>query len=174
MRFRAAVGALLLSTLGPGHVLGGWHDRVEALDGALTPRLAAEKQEIVEATIERLSFVEVNGPYLAPEEARTRPRAAAVDFSPRVERWRPLVEYYFHAEDVEWALRVMRCESRGDPNAANPRSSARGLFQHLKRLWPERAVSAGWPGADILDPEANIAVAAWLLYEGGPSHWVCR
>ncbi len=174
MRMRAAVGALLLSTLGPGHLLGGWHEKVEALDGALTPGLAAEKQELVAATIERLDLIQLNGPYATPDEARTRPRATSVDFRQRVERWRPLVELYFHSEDVEWAMRVMRCESRGDPAAANPRSSARGLFQHLERLWPERAVSAGWPGADIFDPEANIAVAAWLLYEDGPSHWVCR
>lgn len=72
-------------------------------------------------------------------------------------------------------MRVMACESGGNPLAKNPRSSASGLFQHLARLWPERSVKAGWPGADIFDPEANIAVAAWLYYYGGgPGHWVCK
>lgn len=89
-----------------------------------------------------------------------------------VERWRPLVERYFEPGDVDRALAVIRCESGGDPDAANPGSSARGLFQHLARLWPKRAAQAGRPGADIFDPEDNVAVAAWLVYHGGGwSHW---
>ena len=89
-----------------------------------------------------------------------------------LDRWRPLVAEYFEAEDVELALSVIGCESHGDPQAANPSSSARGLFQHLASLWAERAASAGRRGADILDPEDNIAVAAWLVYQGGGwSHW---
>jgi hypothetical protein len=89
-----------------------------------------------------------------------------------LDRWRPLVAEYFEADDVELALSVIGCESHGDPGAANPSSSARGLFQHLASLWPERAAQAGHPGADILDPRANIAVAAWLVYHGGGwSHW---
>lgn len=89
-----------------------------------------------------------------------------------VDRWRPLVEKYFAPEDVERALEVIRCESHGNPAAANPVSTARGLFQHLGSLWRERAASAGWAGADIYDPEANVAVAAWLVYHGGGwRHW---
>jgi hypothetical protein len=89
-----------------------------------------------------------------------------------LERWRPLVAEYFEAEDVELALRIIACESGGKPDAANPTSSARGLFQHLASAWAERAAQAGRPGADIFDPEDNVAVAAWLVYEGGGwSHW---
>lgn len=89
-----------------------------------------------------------------------------------VDRWRALVSRYFAADDVDRALDIIRCESNGDPRAANPVSTARGLFQHLASAWPERAAMAGRPGADIFDPEANIAVAAWLVYEGGGwSHW---
>ncbi len=89
-----------------------------------------------------------------------------------VETWRPLVEAHFAPTDVARALRVIGCESSGDPDAKNPRSSASGLFQHLGRFWPERSVKAGLAGADIFDPEANVAVAAWLVYQGGGwSHW---
>lgn len=91
-----------------------------------------------------------------------------------VEQWRPLVEHYFDAADVGWAMRVMACESQGDPNAKNPSSSASGLFQHLARFWPERSVKAGWAGSSVFDPEANVAVAAWLYYTGGAGHWVCK
>lgn len=109
----------------------------------------------------------------------TRPRSAAAAVTPRqaivprdVEAWRPLVAAYFGPGEVERALRVIYCESSGDPGAKNPRSSASGLFQHLARFWPERSTDAGRPGADIFDPEANVAVAAWLVYQGGGwSHW---
>ncbi len=86
--------------------------------------------------------------------------------------WRPLVARYFEPRDVDRALRVIRCESRGNPGVKNPTSSASGLFQHLARLWPERSSKAGWAGSDVFDPVANVAVAAWLVYEGGGwSHW---
>ena len=100
----------------------------------------------------------------APTARRLAPRD--------VEVWRPLVEAHFAPGDVARALAVISCESSGDPNAKNPRSSASGLFQHLGRFWPERSVKAGLPGADIFDPASNVAVAAWLVYEGGGwSHW---
>lgn len=89
-----------------------------------------------------------------------------------VDAWRPLIEYFFEADDVDRAMRVLECESRGDPLAKNPTSTASGLFQHLASLWEERSVLAGWEGSDVFDPVANVAVAAWLVYEyGGWSHW---
>jgi hypothetical protein len=52
------------------------------------------------------------------------------------------------------------------------RRAASGLFQHLASMWPERSAAAGWSGADVFDPVANTAVAAWLVYDfGGWSHW---
>ncbi|MFO7547910.1 MAG: hypothetical protein R6X29_03395 [Acidimicrobiia bacterium] len=92
-----------------------------------------------------------------------------------VEDWRPLVAHFFKAEHVDRALRIVRCESRGDPGARNTRSSASGLFQHLRRYWPVRAAKAGYPGASVFDPVANVAASAYLVYEGGGwSHWTCR
>lgn len=86
--------------------------------------------------------------------------------------WRPIVELYFQPRHVARALRVMRCESGGDAWAKNPTSTASGLFQHLGSLWGPRAERAGWGDADVFDPHANIAVAAWLVYEGGGwGHW---
>lgn len=89
-----------------------------------------------------------------------------------VEDWRPIVAEFFRPADVSRALRILRCESRGDPRAKNPVSTASGLFQHLGSAWTHRSARAGWEGADIFDPVANAAVAAWLVYEGGGwSHW---
>ena len=91
-----------------------------------------------------------------------------------VQQWLPLIKQYFAPDDVPWAMRVLQCESGGNPQAANSRSSARGLFQHLETYWPQRSALAGWEETSIFDAEANIAVAAWLLADGGPGHWVCK
>lgn len=97
---------------------------------------------------------------------------------PRVEQWRPLVEQYWGAagygDEVEYALMILHAESTGVPTAVNPRSNASGLFQHLPKYWEERSRAAGWAGADIFDPEANVAVAAWLRATSpryGWRHW---
>ena len=41
--------------------------------------------------------------------------------------------------DVDRAIRIMQCESKGEPDARNGRSGASGLFQHMPRYWDERA-----------------------------------
>jgi soluble lytic murein transglycosylase-like protein len=99
-----------------------------------------------------------------------------------VERWRPMVADAIALnggddDDVHRFLRIMQCESGGDPDAKNPNSSASGLMQHLTRFWDDRSTRAGYPGADVFDPEANIYTSAWLALtaaEGGWQHWVCR
>lgn len=96
---------------------------------------------------------------------------------PGAEGWRPLVEEYFPASEVDRAIRIIACESNGNPRARNSRSGASGLFQHMPGDWSKRASAAGFPGASIYDPEANVAAAAWLAYEaqgGGWQHWVCK
>ena len=104
-----------------------------------------------------------------------RPSSRSLTIGEAAEAWRSLVAAYFPADQVDYALAVLWCESKGNPNAANPTSSARGLFQHLERYWPARSSSAGWAGYSIFDPTANVAVAAWLSADGtGWHHWTCR
>lgn len=81
---------------------------------------------------------------------------------PQVEQWRPLVQTHFPASRVEEALRIIDCESNGDPNAYNPYSGASGLFQFLPSTWASTAPQAGYDGYSVFDPEANVASAAWL------------
>ncbi len=94
--------------------------------------------------------------------------------------WRPLVAAHFPAYLVEEALAVVWCESTGNPTAYNTSSGASGLFQHLAKYWAARSSKAGVPGADIMDPTANVLVAAWLVRTSleadiGPwAHWTCR
>lgn len=95
-------------------------------------------------------------------------------------RWQRLVEQYFPPERVEEALSIIDCESGGDPNARNPRSSATGLFQFIDRTWAHASEQAGFGGAPPDDPEASVAAAAWLVEDSigvgdGPwAHWSCR
>lgn len=102
------------------------------------------------------------------------------DHPPRVEQWRPLVEQFFPSNRVEEALRIMDCESNGDPDAYNPYSGASGLFQFLPSTWASTAPKAGYPDASPFDPEANTASAAWLAnryQELGSDYWAawsCR
>ena len=99
---------------------------------------------------------------------------------PAVEQWRPLVQQYFPSHRVEEALRIMDCESNGDPNAYNPYSGASGLFQFLPSTWASTAPKAGWAGHSVFEPEANISSAAWLAnrYEELGQYywraWSCR
>jgi len=103
-------------------------------------------------------------PVAAPREYSNVPADAAP--------WRSLVEAYFSPADVDRALWVIHCESSGEPNAVHGASSASGLFQHLPKFWEDRSAQAGLAGANILDPDSNVAVAAWLVYSGGGwRHW---
>lgn len=87
-----------------------------------------------------------------------------------------LVERFFRPEDQAWAMKVAFCESsaRASDTGSTQVSHALavGWFQHLAKYWLERSASAGWEHHDIFNGEANVAVAAWLFYEGGGArHW---
>ncbi len=90
-----------------------------------------------------------------------------------VERWRPLVVRHWTqtGQPADYTLSVMWAESRGNPNAVNSTYGASGLFQHLPGYWQARSAAAGWAGADIMEPETNIAVAAWLFGQQGWGAW---
>jgi len=112
---------------------------------------------------------------LAAEEAQSDDGSPTTTISLEVDSsgWlsqiqvRSIVAKYFAATDVNRAIRVAWCESRFNPDSVNGRTGAAGLFQHLPKYWPKRAESAGFPGADPTDPEANVAAAAWEVYNGG-------
>ena len=103
-------------------------------------------------------------------------------FVPAVEQWRQAVEsaisaYGGPSSDTDRFLRVMQCESMGQPDATNASSGAAGLMQHLPQYWDQRASSAGYSGYSPYDPIANINVSSWLIYQaagGGWRHWVCQ
>ncbi len=82
---------------------------------------------------------------------------------------------YFLEEDVLRAIRLAWCLSRFNPQAIDPLTGHRGLFQHDPFFWPDHAQLAGFRGYEPFDPIANTAVAAYLVYEGsGWQTWDCR
>jgi len=78
--------------------------------------------------------------------------------------------------DHAMLVRKARCETGGtfSPFAANPRSSARGLFQFL--TWPRGGTWATTPYArfSVFDPYAASLAAAWMHRVGRGREWECR
>ena len=105
-----------------------------------------------------------------------------ITFIPAVEQWRntvssAIISYGGSASDTNRFLRIMQCESMGQPGATNASSGAAGLMQHMPQYWDQRAISAGYSGYSPYDAVANINVSAWLIYQasgGGWQHWVCQ
>lgn len=84
----------------------------------------------------------------------TAPQRASRSRSSGCAGWEDLVDAYSWPTDT--ACRVLLCESRGDPDAANP-SGAHGLFQVL-----------GGP----FDAAANVSVAFSMWQTRGWQPWV--
>ncbi len=83
-----------------------------------------------------------------------------------VEKWRPLVEKYFPENQVDNALKIMACESKGNPNAIS-RTNDHGLMQIHKGLQIY--------GTRIYDPEFNIQIAYNNYYsKRGWQPWSCK
>lgn len=100
----------------------------------------------------------------APEPARETPRRSGPSVPYNVEAWRPLVAQHFAAGDVDRALCLIHHESRGNPSARNPRSSAEGLFQILA-FWEDAY------GLDRSDPAQNVELAAIVRDVQGWAAW---
>ena len=138
-----------------------WEQRVLE-SGGLTPELLEEFRRLP-----RLPAVQISARVVDPvPKPPPVPRTPA----PTAEAWRELVSGYFAPGDVDRALRVIWCESRGDPLAKNPTSTASGLWQFLRAWW---AGEWGYP-FDPFDPTASTKRAAELVYGPGQGwdHWL--
>lgn len=102
-------------------------------------------------------------------------RSPTTSWTGGVEQWRDLVAVYFPASEIERALCVMSAESRGDPNADNPTSTAAGLFQFLRSTWdsvvPISVTGGSYASGQVYLPEPNVRAAAWLVAADGWHHW---
>lgn len=159
-------------------VLAELTDEADAKRDVLEELYAAAEEELAaaEAAVRRADAAYASAlDALAKEERRLASLRGA-------ESWRWLVEIYFPEGLVDEALAIIQCESRGNADAKNPRSTAAGLWQFLEGTWSWASVEAGWGGSSRWDPEASTAVAAWLVQAsvetghryGRWGHWECR
>ena len=65
------------------------------------------------------------------------------------------------------ALKVANCESGFDPQAKNPSSTAKGVYEFVNKTW--KAYCTG----DVYDYEKNISCYL-KLYPKYPQWWVCQ
>lgn len=158
----------------------GWYERVEERGGALSMRLMEEYRDMIERHPCRSvidTWYDSCNPsdpprHASPSRSGNPSPSAGSGMGSNVEQWRPIVEQYF-GDNTNAALRVMACESGGNPNAKNPRSSASGLFQFLASTWTS-TTGETYPG-NVFDGPSNIAAAAKLSNGGSNwSQWSCK
>jgi len=106
------------------------------------------------------------------EEVKIEPpkqkQTLTTKYKPGVERWRPLVEKYDWP--VNTALKIMSCESGGNPNALS-RTNDRGLMQ-INHIWKGKYDLNTFE--DFFNPEKNV-YAGYRIYKnrGNFSAWTC-
>lgn len=71
-------------------------------------------------------------------------------------------------------VRVMMCESKGNPKAINKISGASGLFQFMPRTFAANAARVGIKNQDIWNPSQQIEVAAFMFSIGQAVQWTCK
>jgi len=135
-------------------------------DGVLTQELLVERS----SWLRLLELEKTNGPYVEEVIVKDRPpnRGDVASPPPAPTDIRVLVEAYFPAAWVDEALAVIECESRFNPVAKNPHSTASGLFQFLNSTWDR------WGVGSVFDAKANVQAAALMVqhYEDqGWSRW---
>jgi hypothetical protein len=93
----------------------------------------------------------------APSQPAATPTQALRHFTPA--EVRDLIRIHAASYGLEPALpiRIASCESGLSWNAANPRSTAKGIFQYLSAVWNN--TSEGRKGTSVFDADANIRMA---------------
>ena len=84
-----------------------------------------------------------------------------------------LFSMYFKPEDVEKAIRITWCESKGKITAVGKNKDGtydKGLWQFNDRTWkwlkPKLNITS-----DRFNAHISTAVASWLVYNDGWFHW---
>ena len=81
------------------------------------------------------------------------------------------LDRHWPASSREWMRSIVWRESRNQPSAANPSSSARGCAQLIPSVHSGRFRKLGFSPSQWADPDVNIKVALDLYREAGTSPW---
>lgn len=140
--------------------------KYQASQKQMLNELNSSKQELERTNLELKKQIEkLNSDLQAKAEAKEKLAAASFvspQIKPGVEQWRPLVEQYFPASQVDNALAIMSAESGGNTTALSS-TQDRGLFQ-INQC--HRAKVGGNLDA-LYDPETNVKVAYLIWSSNG-------
>jgi hypothetical protein len=103
--------------------------------------------------------------YLTCHKVETQLRTVAI--------WRPLIDVYFEEEDVNKALMIIYCESKGKPTAVGINKDGTkdvGLWQFNDNTWAWLKGKLGFTSSRT-NPVLSTKVAKWLIYNDGWYHW---
>jgi hypothetical protein len=76
-----------------------------------------------------------------------------------------------HGVSPDKALYIAWRESRYRPSAYNAAGGAAGIFQHLLKYWPDRAVDYGFRNWSAFNARANIIVTMRMVRQYGWAPW---
>ncbi len=151
------------------------HTRAELDEWVVAWVVEADSQLNMQMFAEFEDMVARHPYYFNPQPVRTSQVQRSQWAGPvNVEQWRSLVAKYFAPDLVDHAMCVLAHESKGNPNAKNPRSTAAGLFQFLRSTWnsvPVSITGGSYDSGAVYQPEANVAAAAWLQKNAGWGQW---
>lgn len=111
----------------------------------------------------------IDGQVAAPQQSPDPKIVTHWNVPERASRWEGLAYAYWPEEEIATVLRIIECESNGDPQAVNPRSGASGLMQ----VMPFWADHFGYEREDLLDPSLNMEMAVLVWQEQGWEAWSC-
>ena len=169
---------------------GGDSTEQQPENGAVDPHVGSVAAYVPQGTRLATDLPEVEPSYLeptptqlptqvateppAPVQAAATPVYRAPVYAAGVEQWRELVASIMPADTVERWLRVMACESGGNPNATGAAGEL-GLLQIMPYYHQAKADALFGAGANLYDPVVNVSVA-YVISGGGYSFsaWTCK
>jgi hypothetical protein len=92
-----------------------------------------------------------------------------LDHDPSVQEAVALASMAYPAMKPCSAWAIIRHESRGDPNAKNPSSTASGLWQFLISTF--NSTPYGKAGFSVFSPYASSLAAGWMHQQGRGNEW---
>lgn len=75
-----------------------------------------------------------------------------------------------YSTDANALCSLMMKESNGNPRSGEG-SNYQGLYQYTDGFWASASAKAGYSGASIFDPKAQIYTTAWAFTHGQRSRW---
>lgn len=168
------LAVLALAPVARGHSA----EEIEVWETVWDGELAAAGELTIHLALERADW-ELRHPWYYQPEVHHSPQIASdgqqsgggqssASHGAGTAQWAGLVAAHFPAGEVDTALCIMGHESGGNPNADNPRSSARGLMQVLASLW---APYYGISYDALYDPDTNLRIARLIWDQSGWAAW---